>query len=176
MSEVRQSSVGARRATPGRNGLSTCGLHRLGWAVILPLPYSGLRYRLETALSGGATLDDLTQLAAEATASTASREKAIEDGLAPLVDRGLMVRDGNSFLSLAIPLGEYSPSEAILERFYRLVDTIGTTTNGITVLRNGNRLRTTSRPDRPHSAKAREALFRPIHRRRLWARNHRRGA
>lgn len=94
---------------------------------------AGLPRQLYLACDACRTLDDLAQLAADATASTASRE-AIEDVLAPLVGRGLMVRDGDSFLSLAVPLGEYSPSEAILERFYRLVDTVGTTTNGITVL------------------------------------------
>ena len=94
---------------------------------------TGLQRQLYLACDACRTLDDLTQVAADAT-STASRKEAIEDVLAPLVDWGLMVRDGNSFLSLAIPLGEYSPSETILERFYRLVDTVGTTTNGITVL------------------------------------------
>jgi len=75
----------------------------------------------------------LTRLAAEVTGSPATSE-TVEEALAPLLDRGLMIRDGNSFLSLAIPLGDYSPSEAILERFYALVDAMGTTTNEIVVL------------------------------------------
>ena len=88
---------------------------------------TGLQRQLYLACDACRTLDELTHIAADATAS-------VEEVLSPLVDRGLMVRDGNSFLSLAIPLGEYSPSEKILERFDRLVDTVGTTTNGITVL------------------------------------------
>jgi hypothetical protein len=45
-----------------------------------------------------------------------------------------MVRDGRSFLSLAVALGEYSPSDAILDRFYQLMEKVGTTTGSIVVL------------------------------------------
>jgi ribosomal peptide maturation radical SAM protein 1 len=94
---------------------------------------TGLQRQLYLACDACRTRDELARLAAEAGAGPASPE-AVEDALAPLVDRGLMVRDGDSFLSLAIPLGDYSPSEAILERFYRLVDTIATTTGDVVVL------------------------------------------
>jgi len=57
--------------------------------------------------------------------AAAATSEAIDTALADLVDRGLMVRDADVFLSLAVPLGEYSPSEAILDRFYQLVDTLG---------------------------------------------------
>ena len=94
---------------------------------------TGLERQLYLACDACRSLDELTHLAAEATASHASRE-AVEVLLAPLVERGLLVRDGNTFLSLAIPLGDYSPSEAVLDRFHQLVDTMGTTTNDVVVL------------------------------------------
>jgi ribosomal peptide maturation radical SAM protein 1 len=94
---------------------------------------TGLQRHLYLACDACRTVDDLTRLAAEATSSAASQE-AVEGALAPLIERGLMVRDGNTFLSLAIPLGEYSPSEMVLKRFDRLVDAIGTMTNEVVVL------------------------------------------
>jgi ribosomal peptide maturation radical SAM protein 1 len=94
---------------------------------------TGLQRQMYLACDACRTLDDLTRLAAEVTGSPATSE-TVEEALAPLLDRGLMIRDGNSLLSLAIPLGDYSPSEAILERFYALVDAMGTTTNEIVVL------------------------------------------
>jgi hypothetical protein len=94
---------------------------------------TGLQRHLYLACDACRTVDELTRLAAEATSPAASHE-AVEAALAPLIERGLMVRDGNAFLSLAIPLGDYSPSETVLERFYRLVDTIGATTNEVIVL------------------------------------------
>jgi ribosomal peptide maturation radical SAM protein 1 len=45
--------------------------------------------------------------------------------LSPLLDRGLLVTDGSRYLSLAIPLGEYSPSETVVTRFYELARTLG---------------------------------------------------
>jgi ribosomal peptide maturation radical SAM protein 1 len=94
---------------------------------------AGLERQLYLACDACRSLDELTHLAAEATSSHASRE-AVEGLLLPLVDRGLLVRDGNTFLSLAIPLGDYSPSEAVLDRFHRLVETIGATTDEVVVL------------------------------------------
>jgi hypothetical protein len=43
----------------------------------------------------------------------------IEKILRPLVERKLMIREGNSYLSLAIPLGTYSPSKEIFDRFQK---------------------------------------------------------
>ena len=94
---------------------------------------TGLERQLYLACDACHTLDELTRLAADASASPVSHQ-TVETALAPLLDRGLLVRDGNSFLSLAIPLGDYSPSEAVLDRFYRLVDTIKATTNELVVL------------------------------------------
>ncbi len=44
----------------------------------------------------------------------------IEDLLAPLVEDGLLLRDGPLFLSLAVPLGTYLPGPKTMLRFYEL--------------------------------------------------------
>ena len=49
----------------------------------------------------------------------------IEELLQPLIARGLMIREDNSYLSLAVPLGEYAPSKAALERFNKLIKPLG---------------------------------------------------
>ena len=43
-----------------------------------------------------------------------------------LVERGLMLRENNTFLSLAIPLGDYSPKGPVLERFLEVANACGT--------------------------------------------------
>ncbi len=45
--------------------------------------------------------------------------------LEPLLERGLMVRDGSRYLALAIPLAEYSPPALAVERFYDLARALG---------------------------------------------------
>jgi ribosomal peptide maturation radical SAM protein 1 len=45
--------------------------------------------------------------------------------LEPLLERGLMVRDGSRYLALAIPLADYSPPAPAVERFYALVRALG---------------------------------------------------
>ena len=45
--------------------------------------------------------------------------------LEPLLGRGLMVRDGSRYLALAIPLGQYSPPDPAVERFYDLARALG---------------------------------------------------
>ena len=94
---------------------------------------TGLQRALYVACDACRTRDELTRLAAESMAGPVS-STLVDDTLAPLIDRGLMVRDGETFLSLAVPLGDYSPSDAILERFHELVDTIGTTTGKVIVV------------------------------------------
>lgn len=94
---------------------------------------SGLQRQLYLACDACRSGDDLAHLAAEMSGAPPSAG-IVEQALAPLLDRGLMVRDGNTFLSLAIPLGEYSPSEAVLERFDALVEAIGTATGELVVL------------------------------------------
>jgi hypothetical protein len=49
----------------------------------------------------------------------------VERVLAPLVEGGLMLRDGGRYLALAIPMGEYAPSRSICEGFSELVRECG---------------------------------------------------
>lgn len=85
---------------------------------------TGLQRQLYLACDGVRTRDELTRIAGEAAGCPATGD-VVEHALAPLLECGLMLRDGQSFLSLAIPLGEYSPSDAILDRFYGLVEEMG---------------------------------------------------
>jgi ribosomal peptide maturation radical SAM protein 1 len=48
----------------------------------------------------------------------------IEKILQPLVDSKLMIREGHSYLSLAIPLGAYFPSKGTFERFQKHLEKI----------------------------------------------------
>ena len=43
----------------------------------------------------------------------------IQELLRPLLDRGLMIREGSHYLSLAIPVGKYIPSRKTFDRFLR---------------------------------------------------------
>lgn len=54
----------------------------------------------------------------------------IEELLLPLIEDGLMVKEGNAFLTLAIPIGQYSPSGQVMERLLAIAGTIGTSSNG----------------------------------------------
>jgi ribosomal peptide maturation radical SAM protein 1 len=93
----------------------------------------GLQRELYLACDGVRTRDELTR-AAGSLAGCAATADIVEHALAPLLERGLMVRDGNSFLSLAIPLGEYSPSEVVLDRFDELVEKIGVASGEVVLL------------------------------------------
>jgi ribosomal peptide maturation radical SAM protein 1 len=52
----------------------------------------------------------------------------VEERLAPLLARGLLLRDGARYLALAVPLGVYTPPPPARERFYRLVEAAGNRT------------------------------------------------
>ena len=56
------------------------------------------------------------------------------DLLRPLVDTGLMLQDGDSYLSLAVPLGVYAPTRAQLKRFHAIVKALGRLENGQAIL------------------------------------------
>ena len=47
--------------------------------------------------------------------------------LDPIVNRGLMVQDQKSYLSLAIPLGVYQPKGAALQKFCETLQKLGRT-------------------------------------------------
>jgi ribosomal peptide maturation radical SAM protein 1 len=44
----------------------------------------------------------------------------VEDLVGPLVDSGLVLRDGKQILSLAIPLGRYEPASGVMARFFEM--------------------------------------------------------
>jgi ribosomal peptide maturation radical SAM protein 1 len=60
--------------------------------------------------------------------------EALEDLLSPLIERGLMIADSQMYLSLAIPLGKYSPSAKVLARFQEVVKGIGRSAGAETVI------------------------------------------
>lgn len=87
--------------------------------------------------------------------------------LEPLLERGLMVRDGSRYLALAIPLATYSPSPAAVRRFFELARTIGRRIPGGWVVsadpaRAERTLRV--RPRRSPSRERRRSRIRPGHR------------
>ena len=45
----------------------------------------------------------------------------VADRLAPLIERGLLLKDGGRYLALAIPVGAYVPSAATLDRVNRAI-------------------------------------------------------
>ena len=57
-------------------------------------------------------------------------EDDVAAAVAPLVDRGLMLRDGERLLALAIPVGEYAPDAAIVERFHAVAQVVGRASSG----------------------------------------------
>jgi ribosomal peptide maturation radical SAM protein 1 len=73
--------------------------------------------------------------------------------LEPLVERGLMVRDGSRYLALAIPLGRYSPPAPVVERFYGLARALGRRVRGGWVVSPGAARRATSRKARARATR-----------------------
>jgi ribosomal peptide maturation radical SAM protein 1 len=49
----------------------------------------------------------------------------IELRLEPMQDRGLLLKDGARYLSLAVPLGDYAPRPPVVERFWELAGRLG---------------------------------------------------
>jgi ribosomal peptide maturation radical SAM protein 1 len=50
---------------------------------------------------------------------------SIEAHLQTLVSKGLVIKDGDSYLSLAIPLGEYTPKKEILQKLLATLEAMG---------------------------------------------------
>lgn len=94
---------------------------------------TGLPRQLYLACDGVRTIDELARIAGDAAGCPASAD-VVDHALAPLLESGLMVRDGRSFLSLAVPLGEYSPSDVVLDRFYSVVESMGTSGDELVVV------------------------------------------
>jgi ribosomal peptide maturation radical SAM protein 1 len=75
---------------------------------------------------------DLGSLAARVDPANgrASAAPEVEKRLDALVSCGLMLRDGARYLALAVPLGNYSPPERVVQRFYDVVARLGRRTTG----------------------------------------------
>jgi hypothetical protein len=78
---------------------------------------------------------------------TAWNVEAVEKRLGPLLDQGILIRQGNRLLSVVLPLGEYTPQGKALQRFFQVVSALGQRTNGAIVVPlsqalRGGRLRT----------------------------------
>jgi len=52
-------------------------------------------------------------------------ESDVDETAAMLVERGLMLRDGERLLALAIPMGEYAPGPLVVDRFHRTARAVG---------------------------------------------------
>lgn len=50
--------------------------------------------------------------------------------MAPLIERGLMMREGDMYLSLAIPVGAYVPSSKVCERLNEVISELGVSHGG----------------------------------------------
>ena len=85
---------------------------------------TALRRVLYLACDSAQNLGQLQQLIKQQFGESADAPK-IEELLQPLLERGLMIREDNSYLSLAVPLGEYAPSKSGLERFNELIKPLG---------------------------------------------------
>lgn len=59
---------------------------------------------------------------------------AVEKRVRPLVDQGILIRQGSRLLSVALQLGEYSPQGKALERFFQVASACGQRSNGAIVV------------------------------------------
>jgi len=85
---------------------------------------TGLQRVLYSACDRAHTVSQLQQLVEQHSGEAISVQE-LEELLGPLMERGLMLRESNTYLGLAIPLGEYSPGRPILERFREVARTLG---------------------------------------------------
>lgn len=96
----------------------------------------GVAKRIFEACDGICGLSKLQKLL-ETDTGKKVRSDNVERALAPLLEAGLMMREGQSVLNLALSLGDYSPPRKVLEKFQRIVHALGTT-EGNTVTINLN--------------------------------------
>ena len=71
---------------------------------------------------------DLWKLAQIVTAAEGAEPAPgyVEELLAPLVERGFLLREGSRYLALAIPMGEYVPPRGVIREFSHIVKKVGT--------------------------------------------------
>ena len=105
------------------------GNHLLIWDL-RPMAYApltvltGLQKELYVLCDKASSLRQLEQQVAHVSSEIVDQAE-IASQMEFLVERGLMLRENNTFLSLAIPLGDYSPKGPVLERFLDLANTLG---------------------------------------------------
>ena len=106
---------------------------RGGWLLVWDLrpvsraPLTALRGADRLLYQACDSASDARRLA-EAVASSPDGPISPEEiarRLEPLLERGLMLKDGSCYLALAVPLAEYSPPAPAVERFYRLARALG---------------------------------------------------
>ena len=78
----------------------------------------GLQKDLYVACDSAQSLLQLQRTARERNGTEYSKRE-IEELLRPILDRGLMIREGSRYLSLAIPVGEYQPRPQAWARFQK---------------------------------------------------------
>ena len=88
------------------------------------LVLSGLDRVLYQACDAACDVRQLVQIAAAEGQPDASVGD-ITERLQPLVDQGVLLREGSRYLGLAISLGEYAPPASTVRRFYRLALRLG---------------------------------------------------
>jgi ribosomal peptide maturation radical SAM protein 1 len=123
------------------------GTHLLIWDL-RPIAHkpleilTGLQKNLYVACDRIYTMNQIRQLVERITGTVTSPQE-IEDLLQPLVNCGLMIRNHDTYLSLAIPLGDYSPGRAVIEHFLEKVKTFGKPLGDEVIIPMKQSLRTT---------------------------------
>ncbi|KZL48539.1 hypothetical protein A2T98_17415 [Nodularia spumigena CENA596] len=117
------------------------GTHLLIWDLrpVAPEPlqvFTDIQRLLYLSCDSITTLNQLEHLVKEHYIKGVSRQD-IEDTMQTFVDMGLIVKDRNEYLSLAIPLGNYSPSKSVLERFQEILQSFGQESVGQIVVTRG---------------------------------------
>lgn len=90
---------------------------------------SGLARLLYLECDAVRDVSHLVRAAAACDAGPVSSD-TVEQTLARLVERGLLLRDGSRYLALAIPLGEYAPPAATNRRFATIIRKLGARDGG----------------------------------------------
>jgi ribosomal peptide maturation radical SAM protein 1 len=94
---------------------------------------TGIQKSLYIACDRIQTINQLKSIVQENGGSELEVE-SLETFLEPLLTKGLMLREGDSYLSLAIPLGNYSPTKIILELFHKEINTLGKDVEGKVII------------------------------------------
>jgi hypothetical protein len=77
---------------------------------------SGLQRILYIACDGVQSIFKLKEIAENYTGKRRTQVE-VEEILSPILEGQLMIKDGHSYLSLAIPIGDYKPKKEAFEKF-----------------------------------------------------------